>query len=587
MRNRLFLLFVITVTLFTMHSCKENELSIKLIPVKSGEKWGYIDKQGKIQINPQFNQANIFIDGLALVANSDGKFGFINEEGKYVINPIYKDASFFQDGWALVVSDNSKPQFIDKQGNVKLTVNNVDECGIFCDEFALVKSKSKWGFIDKSGSLKIPAIYDAASCFTEELAPVMIKDKDGNNSWGYINTQGKLEINCQFKEAFHFKNGYAVVSDGKKYGYIGKDGKYIINPQFDDADNFENGFAVIKQGTDYGYIDSKGKIQINPQFKWASKFTSNDLAVVESSDKQMGYIDKSAKYVINPQFEYASKFYSDFAFVSSSNKIGLIGKDGKFIVNPQFDNVNIQEPEHIMLKVLKSDYFDIVSVTQYVSQDFTANSYKNITSNSTFNDLRKLYSDLKDEEISGNSITLQRKNEIGSSVIVQDYKYSFKEDLYSNDPIYKNVSVPNYYSGSYSTEKQFDHFEKIFHNEVPIYSANFKLSLHGNANNKGQILCDALQKELGIKTKTKLIGKDIKVSDAEKRNGEGNFILCGDDMLLLLFYDKSSVNCIILLNKEGISKAKETVESITKSADNSSSTSADNEVNVPSSPSRF
>lgn len=38
-----------------------------LYPVKAGNKWGYIDGSGKMLINPQFENAGDFSDGLAPV----------------------------------------------------------------------------------------------------------------------------------------------------------------------------------------------------------------------------------------------------------------------------------------------------------------------------------------------------------------------------------------------------------------------------------------------------------------------------------------------------------------------------------------
>jgi len=67
-------------------------LNNKLAAVQSGDQWGYIDKEGKMFINPQFKAAKSFNGNLALVYSSD-KIGFINEEGKYIINPQFSDIS--------------------------------------------------------------------------------------------------------------------------------------------------------------------------------------------------------------------------------------------------------------------------------------------------------------------------------------------------------------------------------------------------------------------------------------------------------------------------------------------------------------
>jgi len=49
-------------------------------------KWGFIDKAGKFVINPQFDEAMSFNDGLARV-KLGRKIGYIDATGKYVWNP--------------------------------------------------------------------------------------------------------------------------------------------------------------------------------------------------------------------------------------------------------------------------------------------------------------------------------------------------------------------------------------------------------------------------------------------------------------------------------------------------------------------
>jgi predicted helicase len=88
---------------------------------KKENKWGYIDKSGKMAIEPQFAEAKGFSDGLAgvRIGNADeGKWGFIDTKGKFVVNPIYDDVQPFKEGMAAIQSGKGKDAlwgFIEKK----------------------------------------------------------------------------------------------------------------------------------------------------------------------------------------------------------------------------------------------------------------------------------------------------------------------------------------------------------------------------------------------------------------------------------------------------------------------------------------
>ena len=78
-------------------------------------KCGYIDKTGEFVIEPQFDDADDFSEGLAGVRVGDvrgevgwlkkGKYGFIDKTGKFVIEPQFDDVDQFIGGVARVEKD--------------------------------------------------------------------------------------------------------------------------------------------------------------------------------------------------------------------------------------------------------------------------------------------------------------------------------------------------------------------------------------------------------------------------------------------------------------------------------------------------
>src|SRR5690242_5557222 len=72
-----------------------------LYPVRVNGRYGYITKAAKLSIEPQFDGAAVFTDGLAAVAIGN-KWGYIDHSGKLAIAPQYDLADPFSEGLALV-----------------------------------------------------------------------------------------------------------------------------------------------------------------------------------------------------------------------------------------------------------------------------------------------------------------------------------------------------------------------------------------------------------------------------------------------------------------------------------------------------
>lgn len=65
------------------------------------EKWGYIDKSGEWVIEPEYDDACVFSDGLGLVHSEDKGVGFVNAQGELVVSG-YIAATSFSEGVAFV-----------------------------------------------------------------------------------------------------------------------------------------------------------------------------------------------------------------------------------------------------------------------------------------------------------------------------------------------------------------------------------------------------------------------------------------------------------------------------------------------------
>ncbi|PIY34717.1 MAG: hypothetical protein COZ08_00380, partial [Bacteroidetes bacterium CG_4_10_14_3_um_filter_42_6] len=104
-------LLISTLLLFSINLVSQEYIAC----ARKEKEWGYVGKDGKWVINPQFESAANFNNKLARV-KSGGEWGYINDEGKYIINPQCNDAEDFSEGLAPVKKDKFWG-YIDKKGS--------------------------------------------------------------------------------------------------------------------------------------------------------------------------------------------------------------------------------------------------------------------------------------------------------------------------------------------------------------------------------------------------------------------------------------------------------------------------------------
>jgi hypothetical protein len=345
----------------------------QLLPINSSDGFGYIDRNGKVIIEPRYQWAEDFSEGLAAVMVED-RWGFIDASGKTVIEPQYAWAGSFHEKLA-VVEMEGKFGYIDESGY--LAVGPLfDLADDFQEGLAVVKAGGKYGFIDASGNVVLELGYDWAGHFSEGLALVLT-----GTTYGYIDQSGVMVIElptpaslplsspqaspdggaeveldiAQWQKLLSycaFSGGLAVLEKDGKYGYIDRSGETVMAPQFDSADSFSEGLAAVRSGRRWGFVDTSGSTVIDAKFDQAGSF-SQKLAPVRLNGI-WGYINPSGQIAIDPKFDYAYAFASGLAPVTVGETKGYIDRQGDYVwrpTGPETD-LSISRPSRIPLIII-------------------------------------------------------------------------------------------------------------------------------------------------------------------------------------------------------------------------------------------
>lgn len=251
-----------------------------LSTIDGAHPWGFQNRAGKIQIEPIYNDAYDFSEGLAAVS-LNGKIGYINQSGIFVIPPRYDMARPFSEGIAHVVIIEEQERTWDAQ------------------------------YIDTTGEVQFHIKQTISG-----LEPLHENDRSGFRLNAKHSRYRSEHHSSEGDEAYDFHEGLvrAVSSDGR-YGFKNKSGEFVIEPTFDYAHTFCEERALVRSGSKYGFINKQGELIIPAEYEDASQF-SDGLAAVSHDGIYWGYIDGTGAPVIPEKYLNACDFAEGLARVS-------------------------------------------------------------------------------------------------------------------------------------------------------------------------------------------------------------------------------------------------------------------------------
>ena len=118
--------------------------------VRNNGKVGMLKANGEDFIPVKYDSLGMYSDNM-LVAKVGDKYGFLNEEGKETVPFIYSQTHDYSEGLAAVVNEHGKFLFIDKLGNVAIKPKEYDRVDDFQNGTCKVYRKDKVWEIDREG----------------------------------------------------------------------------------------------------------------------------------------------------------------------------------------------------------------------------------------------------------------------------------------------------------------------------------------------------------------------------------------------------------------------------------------------------
>ena len=325
------------------------------IPCRSYETF-VTDKSGR-KLSPAYRDIGDFAEGLAefvpmeLGPEGRGLHGFIDKRGKIVIEPKYTSTDRFRDGKTWVIYPSGKHyglSYIDLKGNeiYKIPIHHYTKNYLIKDadiDFLCnhdTKEDVLW-WVQRPTDFNILNFNFSRFIEKEIKASKFIYHFLYKGKYGIIDKNMMLKVPVALDDIDpdykYSGQGMERVQYGDKYGYISPfTGDLIVPFEYTDTRKPTNGLFWVKKDGKWGCIDKTGKLRIRHLYDEATGFTAENRSAVAINGK-FGHIDKSGRIRTPLKYDFASYFNHGVSMIRIDDKYGYMDTTGHFITKIIYD----------------------------------------------------------------------------------------------------------------------------------------------------------------------------------------------------------------------------------------------------------
>lgn len=292
------LITVIILTVIFLHGCNNNHSKSNQLPNKDSKQYAKTDKNSEIEkkFNTTVNELNTVL--YPFYDNSSNKLGYINSSGDVVLKPQFDYADMFKAGYA-IVRDGNKIGVINNKGEFAINLSTNENFNIPSKKddlnsiinlkesnnpYKVKKDNEFYGIVDKKDNYIIPPKYNKV--VLSENTPIELSSPF---------------IPQDYPQCYDiFVGNYSVVNNGKKDILVNKNGKEISNIPFKNLSlcgDFILGFNADNEQVSVNVIDLNNIDNSKEYFSLSH--ISNDRAIASNKDGYM-LIDNKGNQLTKP-----------------------------------------------------------------------------------------------------------------------------------------------------------------------------------------------------------------------------------------------------------------------------------------------
>ncbi len=336
------IMFIIAINKLLDSNNTNEIISVKsYYPVYTNEKWGVINSNGEIVIEPTMDEMIVIPDNKTdlFICNYD-----INYE-----NNTYKTK---------VINSKNEEKF--NEYDLVEAIGNVDKSSNttwYEEKILKVKKDNKYGLIDYQGKIILDTIYDQIYAL-EGIKNSIIIVKE--NKLGLCDNTGSIIIEPVYEKILPIgndnKNGYVVVNKENKYGVIDTLKKEVLEVIYDKVENIaQNGYYVVTQDGTNKIINKDKSTHLENKFDEVCEI--KDEIVIYKKNKKYGALRLSGEEIIQAKYDYLTFALTNCFIAKIDGKYGVINNSNEEKLKFEYSNIEYIKEGDFLLAYENDDIY--------------------------------------------------------------------------------------------------------------------------------------------------------------------------------------------------------------------------------------
>jgi uncharacterized protein YegP (UPF0339 family) len=308
---------------------------LHLLPVKINGKYGYINTDGKLIVDPVYDMAGDITMYHYAVVEKSGMFGIIDSNGKEII-PCLHDSMKVVSANIFGVEKDHQWALWDYTGR-KITDFIYDGLREWKNGLIIFRDDSLAGLLDTRGNVIVPAYYDH---FDLEKNQILVY-KDGYA--GLYSEKGKRILEALYDEILPEYPDLSITSRNGMKGFVSLKSGYVAPAVWNDIEiiRYEN-LRADQQYAIVARMDDREGLYLNIaespvlDVKYTNiRYLGNNVFAYDSSGLS-GAVDAQGSIITHPQYQSIELAGGCHLLISDSRGYGLMKLNGKIAITPKY-----------------------------------------------------------------------------------------------------------------------------------------------------------------------------------------------------------------------------------------------------------